>query len=161
VTASESKPRAFLGWWGSRLIIAVGGLGAIWYGFVEHERLWDNIVGRSGGPLSFRFILQPTMAAFAGIYDGIKDDRLGRQPYLWTVVRDPDERRARVHEALNSTSRIILLGFAMDAFYQFRVLHAFHPGDMVIIVFLLAIAPYVLVRGPVTRLLRWYRAAFR
>ena len=33
--------------------------------------VWTGLVVRAGGPLSFRFILQPAMAALLGIRDGI------------------------------------------------------------------------------------------
>ena len=36
--------------------------------------------------MTFRFILQPIMATIAALYDGIKDARTGRSPYLWTIL---------------------------------------------------------------------------
>jgi hypothetical protein len=41
-------------------------------------RVWENHVGRVGGPLTFRLILQPTMAALLAIRAGVKDVREGR-----------------------------------------------------------------------------------
>ncbi len=43
--------------------------------------------------MTFRFILQPVMAAIAALHDGIKDARLGRSPYFWTVAA-PARRNA-------------------------------------------------------------------
>ena len=126
------------------------------------QRIWNSIVARSSGLLSFRFILQPSMAAVAAIHDGIKDARDGRTPYLWTVVRfwtvahNPGERVARLREGLIATSRIILLGIAMDVIYQLLEFHTFYPAEALIIALLLAFVPYLLIRGPVTRIARWW-----
>ena len=44
--------------------------------------------------MTFRFILQPVMAAVAALHDGIKDARLGRSPYFWTVAAQRAGARA-------------------------------------------------------------------
>ena len=66
--------------------------------------IWADLVARPTGPLSFRFILQPVMATLLAVRDGIKDARTGRSPYFWTVLHNPTERRARLHEGLVATS---------------------------------------------------------
>ena len=35
-------------------------------------RFWDQLIAQPSGPLAFRFILQPVMAAFFAIRDGLK-----------------------------------------------------------------------------------------
>ena len=74
-------------------------LGLAWYGFSAevHHRIWRDIAERPGGPMSFRFLLQPTMAFIAALHDGIRDARTGRAPYLWTrpqPTRPPSARAA-------------------------------------------------------------------
>jgi hypothetical protein len=61
------------------LIIA----GLLWHGITidTFERVWRNMIDRPRGALSFRFILQPSMAAIVAVYD-VKDARHGRSPYL-------------------------------------------------------------------------------
>lgn len=131
-------------------------LGAIWYGFSidVYQRIWRDILARMGGPMTFRFILQPTMAAVAAIHDGIKDARLGRSPYFWAALHDRREFRARLREGLISMARIVLLGLGMDAVYQHRVLETFYPGEAVLMACMLAVLPYLLLRGPVARIAR-------
>ena len=68
------------------LLIAAG---VLWHG-VTWETFPTRLARpgeRASGPLSFRFILQPSMAAIAAIHDGVKDARAGRSPYFWTVAR--------------------------------------------------------------------------
>ena len=120
-------------------------------------RIWQNLLDRPGGPMVFRFVLQPVMASIAALRDGIGDAHARRPAFLWTVLSVPAERVARLDEALIATARIILLGLAMDSIYQFIEFDAFHPAEAVIIALLLAFVPYLLLRGLVTRAARrWF-----
>lgn len=123
------------------------------------ERFWTDLEARPGGPMSFRFILQPAMAILAALHDGIWDARLGRSPYFWTVLHDPARRGPRLKEGLRSTARILALGLVMDAIYQYRVLGTFYPDEALVTVLVLAFLPYMLLRGPVDRIARRYVGA--
>jgi hypothetical protein len=109
---AETKTQALLATVAVVLLIALSVLGLIWYGFSAevHQRIWRDIFDRPGGPMMFRFILQPVMAFIAALHDGIKDARTGRSPYFWTVLTDAAKRGGRLREGLISTGRIILLG---------------------------------------------------
>jgi hypothetical protein len=157
---AETKTQVLLAKVAVVLLIALSLLGLIWYGFSAevHQRIWTDILDRPGGPMTFRFILQPAMALIAALHDGIKDARTGRSPYFWTVLTDPNKRGGRLREGLISTARIILLGLGMDAIYQATVLKTFYPGEAVIVAILLAFVPYLLLRGPVERVARWWLA---
>ena len=52
-------------------------------------RIWTNLIGRIGGPLTFRLIVQPAVAAIFAIRAGLRDAREGRAPYGWAVLTDP------------------------------------------------------------------------
>jgi hypothetical protein len=133
--------------------------GFLWYGFSEEvrTRMWQNLFERPGGPMVFRFFLQPTMAAIAAWRDGIYDARTGRSPFFVGALTDPGKRTARLNEALVATARIILLGLVMDGIYQAIEFKSFHPAEAVIIALLLAFVPYVLLRGLIARAARrWF-----
>lgn len=118
------------------------------------ERIWLDLTDRPTGPMKFRFILQPMMAAIAAVRDGRADARAGRSPYFMTVLRSPEQRAANLREALNATARIVLLGIVMDVIYQIIVFQRFYPTEAVIIALLLAFVPYVILRGVVLRVAR-------
>jgi hypothetical protein len=144
------------------VILAAAGvvLGLLWYGISTEVlgRMWRDIAERPGGPMTFRFILQPAMAAMAAFHDGADDARLNRSPYLWTLVTDRDESAGRLREGVIATGRVILLGLVMDGVYQAIVLKTFYPGEMVLVAILLAFLPYLLLRGPFCRLVRRWSA---
>jgi hypothetical protein len=100
------------------------------------------------------------MAAVTATRDGLRDARTERSPYLWTIVRQSEERVGLLREGLDATARIILLGLAMDVIYQVTVFKIFYPVEALIIAILLAFLPYLLIRGLVVRV--WHaRAAGR
>jgi hypothetical protein len=141
------------------LIVALVLLGVAWRGVSveELQRLWRNLLDRPGGPMTFRFVLQPVMVTIAAVRDGLRDARTGRSPFLWTMLTQPAKVQGRLNEGLIATARIILLGLAMDLVYQVIVFDTFHPVEAVLIAILLAFVPYLLLRGPVTRVARWWR----
>jgi hypothetical protein len=124
-------------------------------------RIWTDLLARPSGPFAFRFVLQPVMATIAGIKDGLQDARTGRPPYFRALLTGTGGRWALLREGLKATARIILLGIVMDVAYQYVALERFYPAEAVDIALLLAFVPYVLVRGPVSRLARRGKGASR
>jgi len=100
----------------AKLVLALAVLlliaGALWHGvtFANLQRIWRNVIDRPNGPLSYRFILQPSITAIFAIRNGLRDTRRRRTPFFWTILWNPRERRGRWREGLNATARIILLG---------------------------------------------------
>ncbi len=105
--------------------------------------------------MKFRFVLQPMMAAFYAARDGMKDAEEGRPAYFWAIVTHPSEGFRLLGEGWRAVLRVIVLGAVMDAIYQVMVFRHFYPIELVIIVLSLAFVPYVLLRGPVNRILQW------
>jgi len=48
---------------------------------------------RFSGPMNFRLLLQPLVAAVLAVRAGMQDARDGRPPYLWTLLTDPSQRK--------------------------------------------------------------------
>jgi len=155
-----SKTKIFLARLVLVLMVGFVVLGIAVYGLSVpvFERIWQNLLERPSGPMTFRFVLHPIMATIAALVDGVKDARSGRNPYFWTILTNPAERSTRLHEGLIATARVILLGLCMDLIYQFIVFDTFHPAEAVIVAGLLAFLPYLLLRGPITRVARWWLA---
>jgi len=150
--------------WLPRVILGLA-LVMVLAGFILHgvrpanfQRGWQNLLARPGQSLALRFILQPTVSTILAIRDGIKDARAGRPPYLWSMLTDPADRLPRLRDGLTATGKIFLIAIALDVVYQLIELTNFHPVEALIIAIFLAFIPYLLVRGPVTRLARhWQR----
>ncbi len=115
-------------------------------------RFFNDVFGRLDGPLHFRFFLQPAMAIFFAIRDGLRDAREGRPAYFWSLFTEPDVRRDLLRDGWKSISKIFIIAAVLDIIYQFIVLRWFYPFEALLVAVLLALIPYLLVRGPVNRI---------
>jgi hypothetical protein len=120
-------------------------------------RVWDNLLARVGGPMTFRIILQPAMALLLALKAGFKDAREGRPPFLWTVVTDPLQRAELLRQAWKAIARVFVLAIVMDLIYQWIVQRWIYPLETIIVAILLAVVPYVVLRGPINRIARRWR----
>jgi len=115
-------------------------------------RVWTGLLDRVGGPMTFRIILQPTMASLLAIRAGLKDAREGRAPYFWTILTEPSKRVGLIREGWKATARVFGLAVIMDVIYQWIVLKWIYPGEVLLVAITLAVIPYLILRGPVNRL---------
>ena len=115
-------------------------------------RIWTDLVGRLTGPLTLRIYLQPTMATIFAIRDGLRDIRTRRHPYFWSLINRPEQRRALIRDGWQSIGKVFTLALVLDAIYQWKVFRWFYPFEAVNVALILAVVPYVLVRGLVYRL---------
>jgi len=117
-------------------------------------RIMDDLAARVSGPMKFRLVLQPVMAAIFAIRAGLADARSGRPPYFWALLWDSGHREAMIKDGWKSVGRVFVLAVAMDVIYQLYVMHFVYPGEAIIVGVILAIVPYLILRGLVTRLAR-------
>jgi hypothetical protein len=75
---------------------------------------------------------------------------------------EPSHRGALLRNGWKSVGKIFIVAFALDAVYQAIELHWFYPGEALLTAFLLAIVPYILLRGPANRIIaRFFPALIR
>jgi hypothetical protein len=116
-------------------------------------RIFENLVGRVSGPMKFRLLLQPLMATIFAIKDGMKDAHEGRPAYFWALFTSPGHRREMLRSGWKSVGKVFVLALVLDAVYQYIELSWFYPGEAVLVALILAIIPYLVIRGPVNRLM--------
>ena len=117
-------------------------------------RHWEMLIGRLQGPLTFRFLLQPLTGIIIATRVAYRDAREGRPPYFFLpVFTDPVRRPELLHLAWKDVGKVFIVAFALDVVYELIVYHWIYPGQALIIAVILGIIPYLLVRGPLTRIL--------
>jgi len=115
-------------------------------------RIIENLGDRLSGPMKFRFILQPAMAIIFAVLAGLKDAKAGRTPYFWSLLFYPESRAEMLKDGWKSVGKVFVLALILDVIYQIMVLHFLYPGEAIIVAFTLAILPYLIIRGLVTRM---------
>jgi hypothetical protein len=122
-------------------------------------RFVNDLVGRLTGPLTLRIFLQPAVATIFAIRDGLRDARTGRQPHFWRMATGPaDARSRRVQETWKAVAKIFTMAVVLDCVYQLMVFRFLYPVEALVTAIILAVVPYVALRGVVTRLGRsWVR----
>jgi hypothetical protein len=121
-------------------------------------RSWGDLVGRINGPLAFRLILQPIAAAFLAIRAGLNDARSGHAAYGWAIVTDPVRRRDLLQQGFREIAKVFVVAVIIDLIYEIIVFRAIYLGQSLIVALAVALLPYILIRGPINRIVRrWKR----
>ncbi len=115
------------------------------------NRAIDQMLTRIEGALYLRLILQPCMAAFIAVRAGLYDAHPARPPYLRAVFSQPAERKFLVRSGSKDLALVFTLAFVLDTLYQIVVFRWFYPVQALIVAFVLAILPYIAIRGSVAR----------
>lgn len=117
-------------------------------------RFWSNLGGRIEGPLALRLVMQPAVAAMLALHAGLADGRTGRPPYFWAIVTNPEHRRDLVRQGWKAVAKVFGVAVVLDVSYQLIVFRWVYPFEALLVAFLLACVPYLLLRGPAARLSR-------
>lgn len=120
-------------------------------------RVWVNLIGRVGGRFTFRLILQPAVATIFAIRAGVRDARQGRAPHGWAIITDPVNRRKLMGETWEDVAKVFIAAIVVDFAYQVLEFRWFYPEEAIIVAALLALLPYLLLRGLTNRIERYWR----
>ena len=124
----------------------------------DYLGLIDGLLARVHGPMAFRFVLQPLMAAILAFRDGRRDAREGAPAFLWTLVTRSDERRKLLLSGWRSVGSVMIVAALVDIVFQLMVFGGLRPGAGMVAALLLGALPYCLIRGPVNRFFSRRRA---
>ena len=115
-------------------------------------RLWQNLYSRVTGPMNLRLIIQPAVATILAIRAGLRDAHQGRAPVLWAVLWNPAHRRELLRQGWKDVAKVFVFATILDAVYQLIVHRGVYTLELLFTAATLAIVPYVLVRGPISRI---------
>lgn len=103
------------------------------------------------------------MAIFLAVRGGLKDSREGKDPYFWALCTNtnPGHRQELLREGWKSIWKLFVAAVALDCVYQIIVLRWIYPFEALLVAFVLAVIPYLLVRGPVNRIATLRKLAAR
>ena len=112
----------------------------------------DKIVARLTGAMSFRFILQPGIAVFLGIRDGLMDAKAGTPPFIADLIFNPKDRDRKLKSAFHRLLTPIIVATVLDTIAQHLIFGHINPlGAVIVGAFVMGI-PYALARGVTNRI---------
>src|SRR5947209_12216914 len=120
---------------------------------------WSMLIGRVDGPLTLRLILQPLVASFFAVRAGMKDAEQGHSPYFWRVWGHAPTRRELIREGWKQVRNFFIGAVVVDVVYQFIEYRWVYPGQAVVVAVVLAIIPYIIMRGVSNRVASAMRSA--
>lgn len=115
-------------------------------------RIMENLGARVTGPMHLRIYLQPIMATVFAIIAGIKDAKFGKPAYFWAMFTQPEHRREMLKDGWKSVGKVFVIAMVLDIVYQLVVQRWVYPFEVIIVALILAIIPYLLLRGPINRI---------
>jgi hypothetical protein len=118
------------------------------------SRGWENLFGRLDGPMSFRLIIQPAVAMLFAIRAGLRDARSGQPPIWWAVFANAAQRHELLRQGWKDVGTVFIVALVLDAIYQVIVHSGIYTLELLLSATILALVPYVLLRGLVTLLTR-------
>ena len=118
-------------------------------------RGWENLVGRWGGPMSFRLLIQPAVAIFFAVRAGLRDARLGKPSILCDLLSDPITRQERFRQVWKDVGTVFIVALVLDSIYQVIVQGGIFALELLITAAVLALVPYVVSRGLFTMIAKW------
>jgi hypothetical protein len=80
------------------------------------SRIAEDMIDRVSGPMKFRLLLQPTVAAIFAIRSGLKDARSGKPPCLWTLATDPMARAELIEDGWQSVGKVFMFALALESY---------------------------------------------
>jgi len=116
------------------------------------SRIWQSLDARVNGPLMFRLIMQPLIAAALAVREGLADADAGKPAYFWALLTRPAERRQLLREGWTAVVKVFVLAAILETVYELIVYGRIYPFEALLVSFVLACVPYILIRGPVNRI---------
>jgi len=70
------------------------------------------------------------------------------------LFTDPAHRQDLLRDGWKSVGKVFVIVILIDVVYQWMVFRCFYPGEALLVAAALAFVPYLLIRGPVNRIVR-------
>ena len=99
------------------------------------------------------------MAALLALHAGIQDAREGKKGYLWAILSNPERRVELLREGWRGARTPFLVAIVLDCIYQIITVRFVYPLELLFTASLLALVPYIFLRGPFNRVARLFLPA--
>lgn len=138
-----------------------------WYKSDQRRRkflpLPDSVAGgfiaRIAGPMGLRFVFQPLVGLLLGARDGMADAKAGEPPFIFDLIVNRENRKAKLASLFKSLSKTIIIALVLDAIVQYLIFDQVRITSAVIVAVMILIVPYSLARAITNRILTKRRSS--
>jgi hypothetical protein len=122
--------------------------------YLFSRQFFADMLARLSGPGRIRFILQPAVAIFFGIRDGVGDARVRRPPFLSALLFHKTYRSELLRGTLASIQVLVSVAIVLDMISQFMIFRRVHLGAALLLGPALIGVPYGVSRALANRAAR-------
>ncbi len=120
--------------------------------YLFSEEFLEDLAARVTGPMSFRFILQPVIAIWLGVRDGLMDAKAGLPPFIADLILKPKDRERQLKSALHRLLTPIIVATILDAIAQYLLFKQVRPLPALLVGTFVMGLPYSISRGITNRI---------
>jgi hypothetical protein len=102
--------------------------------------------------MNLRLVIQPAVAGVLAMRAGLKEGMEGRPGCLWSAITNRAYRPELLRQGARDVGKVFVVAAVLDAVYQLIVQRGVFLLELLVVATVLAIVPYILIRGPVSRL---------
>ena len=117
-------------------------------------RVWEMLIGRVDGPFNFRLLVQPTVAAISQSVPDCETPARNRPPFSCGPSSQTCHSPRSTRQGWTDVGKVFIVAVILDLTYDLIVYRWVYPGQALIVAAVLAFIPYLMIRGPVTRIAR-------
>lgn len=120
---------------------------------IEPHGFMEGLMFRIDGPMNFRLVVQPLVALLYGIRDGRADAGSSAPAYFWALLTDAEHRRQMIEGGWRSIGKVLVIAIILDLVFQYLTFSSIRLAGAVVVGIVLALMPYLVLRGLVNRVL--------
>jgi hypothetical protein len=113
----------------------------------------EGIIARIGGPMTLRFVFQPLVGLLLGARDGMMDAKAGESPFIFALIIDKENRKAKLASLFKSLSKNIIISIVLDMIAQYIIFNQVRVSGAIIIAVIILIVPYSVARAITNRII--------
>ena len=117
-------------------------------------RFATQMAARVSGPMKFRLVLQPAHGVVLRNPRRAGGCQVGQAAVLLGPCVGLADRVGMLEGGWKDVGKVFILAIVLDVMYQLIVFRFVYPGEALVVAVILAILPYLILRGLVTRMFR-------
>jgi hypothetical protein len=107
----------------------------------------EGFAARVAGPMGLRFVFQPLVGLLLGVRDGMMDAKAGEPPFIFDLIVNRKNRKAKLASLFKSLSKTIIIALVLDALVQYLIFDQVRITSAILVAVMILIVPYSLARA--------------